>query len=286
MLGVTFPERLARGDRLDELSRAIEHDRDDKARIAAAVALGKIADPRSVPALIQALGDKSPVVRGLAATALGRMADPRAIAPLERALGDGNEVVRARARDALFAIRAKPGKENALLPSEHARIAPKESPKLAMGTRKDIRFRIIVKSVANKTPRGSKDMTNKMRDHLMEQLQRSPEVTVDTPVGLPPHAGKKKLSEFAVDGQIAELSHAISGPWVEVSCQVRLSISTPDGRMLSIVTGGATVQTPRSHFRVTMERSLQAEALENAVRGAHQNMMAFLTRYAAATPRK
>jgi hypothetical protein len=43
-----------------------------------------------------------------------------------------------------------------------------------------------------------------------------------------------------------------------------------------MTSGGATIQTPRSQFRPTQERSIQVDALENAVHGAHQNLMAFL----------
>jgi epoxyqueuosine reductase len=54
----------------------------------ACVALGNVADRSSVPALIGALQDPEPLVRGHAAWALGRLGGGRAHAALEQALSD------------------------------------------------------------------------------------------------------------------------------------------------------------------------------------------------------
>jgi hypothetical protein len=62
---------------------------------------------------------------------------------------------------------------------------------------------------------------------------------------------------------------------------VRITISTADGRILSMVTGTATVQTPSNYYKPKMDRGLNRDALENAVRGAHQNLIAFLGRQVA-----
>jgi epoxyqueuosine reductase len=52
-----------------------------------AVALGNIGNAEAVPALIHALDDKEPLVRGHAAWALGRIGTGEAIAGLRRRLG-------------------------------------------------------------------------------------------------------------------------------------------------------------------------------------------------------
>jgi len=78
----------ASADRVDELTRILDEDRGEKAKIAAAVALGNLGDARGVPALVRALADASPVVRGLAASALGHIGDERALPSLERALSE------------------------------------------------------------------------------------------------------------------------------------------------------------------------------------------------------
>ena len=52
-----------------------------------AVALGNIGSAEAVPALIQALDDEEPPVRGHAAWALGRIGTAEALAGLHRRLG-------------------------------------------------------------------------------------------------------------------------------------------------------------------------------------------------------
>jgi hypothetical protein len=59
---------------------------------------------------------------------------------------------------------------------------------------------------------------------------------------------------------------------------VKLTISNGRGSILSIVSGGATVQTARGSWRLGMEAGLQEEALENAVRGAKRNLLSFLVK--------
>jgi HEAT repeat protein len=68
-------------------------DRSENVRRAAAEALGAIGDPQAVPALIQALGHETDpfaddwAVRRAAAWALGKLGDPQAVPPLIQALG-------------------------------------------------------------------------------------------------------------------------------------------------------------------------------------------------------
>jgi hypothetical protein len=62
---------------------------------------------------------------------------------------------------------------------------------------------------------------------------------------------------------------------------VQISISNSKGKILSIVTGGATLQVPRASWRDSAERGLWQQALENAVRGAHQNLVSYMTRQLA-----
>lgn len=276
LLSSGLPRRAAAADQVHELSVTLESDRDEKARIAAAVALGRLADRRGVPALIRALDDRSAVVRGVAATALGHIGDRSAIPALERALADPSAGVRARVREALDVLRRS--KAEALRASSESGaahrtiVAPKERPRLGPSPRAFV----TVKSMANQTRTGGKALSERMRALVIANLEGSSVVTTD------PGLGAGKMQEYVVDGSITELSRSVNGPWVEVACKVRLAISTPEGKILSMVSGGATVQTPRSHFRPSMERGLVHDALENAVRGAYQNLIGFLGRQLAA----
>jgi hypothetical protein len=46
--------------------------------------------------------------------------------------------------------------------------------------------------------------------------------------------------------------------------------------MLSFLTGGAKVQVPRSTFRVQYEPQLKREALENAIKSVHGDLVKYL----------
>src|SRR6266852_1029781 len=71
------------------------------------VALGNIGDAEAVPALIGALHDYEPLVRGHAASALGRIGGEQAKRALEEALGtEGEDEVRREVQCALDAFRA------------------------------------------------------------------------------------------------------------------------------------------------------------------------------------
>lgn len=67
-----------------------------------AVALGNIGNPEAVPALIRALDDEEPLIRGHAAWALGRIATPEALAGLcQRLSVEADRQVRAEIEKAI-----------------------------------------------------------------------------------------------------------------------------------------------------------------------------------------
>ena len=64
--------------------------------------------------------------------------------------------------------------------------------------------------------------------------------------------------------------------------EVYSTFPVPSGISLdNIVTGGATVQTPKGSYKKSMEQGLQVEALDNAVRGAQQKFVGYLTKQVA-----
>ena len=263
---LNFAARVAWADQIDSLARTLENDPSEKARIAAGLALGRRSDPRSLSAFIRALSDPSHVVRALAATALGHLGDLRAIPALEKALSDGSESVRSRAREALALLRPRPYLESDLTAGPvptRARITPREPPLRG-------RLHVVVKQMAVKTP-AAQFLSGRMRDLVVSELASAPEVSVD--------GDGDSMHQFIVDGSITRLSRDESGPWTEITCEVKITISNSRGALLSIVSGGATVQTPRgSSLSRSVEEALQAEALDNAVRGAHENLYSFLMR--------
>jgi hypothetical protein len=268
----------AHADRIDDLTKNLK-DKDEKTRISAAVSLGSLKDSRVVPALIRALDDESAVVRGLAASALGHQGDSSAIDALEDALTDDSQAVRTRAKEALKTLKDKGSKPTASTGTTTAATTTATTtttvkPSTSNGSGGKPKVYVVVKNMGNKTTAGSKELAKNMRDTVVHELERAPELTLDANVG-------GKLTQLVVDGSIHKLDRTTNGPWVEVTCEVKLTVSSAEGRMMSIVTGSATVQMPRGTFKTSMEKSMQVEAVENAVRGAHQNLYTFLTKQAS-----
>ena len=79
---------------------------EDRARQAAAAALGKIGGPQAVEPLISALAGDFAWTSVVAAAALGSIGDARAARPLGRALGTGQRELREQAAKALVKIGA------------------------------------------------------------------------------------------------------------------------------------------------------------------------------------
>lgn len=85
-------------------------DRAESVRAAAARALGEIADPRAVNALLEGtLRDPSALVRMEAAVALGKIGDEKAVEALQLALADPDPIVRLHALEALEMIGPSAG---------------------------------------------------------------------------------------------------------------------------------------------------------------------------------
>jgi hypothetical protein len=261
---------VVHADRLRDLSVVLERDPDEKARIAAAVGLGRLGDERAVPALIKALADRSAVVRGVAASALGHLGDVRAIEPLARLENDPSESVRSRVRDALAILREKQARASGggrPVAEQSQYVAPRERPLMRNASSSaNARHTVTVKTTSNRTAAGGKELGNRLRYFLVSEVEGSPELSLGNE------------GTYVIDGAIVSMNRTTSGRWIEMRCEVQISISNSKGKILSIVTGAATLQVPASHFKPQHEKALWDEALENAVRGAHQNLVAYMSR--------
>src|SRR6185369_9959231 len=88
-VGVAHAAEDAAG--IDDVEQSLVRDPSYRVRVGAAVVLGRLARPRSVPVLLRALKDDvHPAVRGTAAQALGRIGDPVTRGALEAASQDGS----------------------------------------------------------------------------------------------------------------------------------------------------------------------------------------------------
>lgn len=90
---------------VDALTGAIRNDEQEEVRCAAVTSLGEIKNTKTVPAIINALSDKSAQVRASAATALGDLGDVRSLDPLIAALNDTDDLVLEQAVGALGKLK-------------------------------------------------------------------------------------------------------------------------------------------------------------------------------------
>jgi hypothetical protein len=241
----------ARADRVDDLCRTLVGDPSWRVRLQAALVLGRLHDERSVPSLMRALADANETVRGLAAQVLGDLGDARAIAALERAQHDSSSFVRDKARQALANL--------------HPDAVPLE--RSASHGRSSRALHVEVGGVGMKGRHISPEMTARLREAIVRELARTPGLTLEG----------KPLSGFLIDSSITSVSRRLTDQWVEISCEVSFVVGRlPSRAMVMMTSGGATVQAPRVGMRPETERALQFDALDGAVQGAHENLLAFL----------
>ena len=245
---IALVSRTALADRVDALCRSLTADPSWRVRLQAAVVLGKLRDPRSVPSLLRALGDDNETVRGLSAQVLGEIGPPSAVIALDRARrSDSSAFVRNKANEAL------------------AKLQPAEASHHG-GSQKGGALHVEVGGVGAKA-HASPELTQRLREYIIRELSRTPGLTLEG----------KPLSGFLIDSSITSVSSKRTDQWVEVSCEVSFVVGRlPSRAMVMMTSGGATVQAPRMGMRPDKEKALQFDALEGAVQGAHENLLAFL----------
>ena len=112
----------------------------------------------------------------------------------------------------------------------------------------------------------SPELTQRLREYIIRELSRTPGLTLEG----------KPLSGFLIDSSITNVSRRLTDQWVEISCEVSIVVGRlPSRAMVMMTSGGATVQAPRRGLAARKEKSLQLDALEGAVQGAHENLPGF-----------
>ncbi len=272
---------IASADTLSRLSRTLRKAKSPKARVSAVVALARLKDTRAVKPLIRALKDSNRSVRATAATALGHLGNRKALSALRRAARDSDEAVSSRAEAAIVRIGKSPKptpKKNLVKTRGTPRLSRMRSDASESPKRSDSpELFVTVKSVADKSPgrvktRTRKRYARKMRSLLEAELDGSGRVTSKTT-----EAKRLRLRMFQIDASIIKYQKAHKGRFIVVECEIRLTISNERGKMLSFLSSGAKVKILRDGFKRQFLAQMRKDALNQAVKKVHRDLMAFLT---------
>jgi hypothetical protein len=249
------------GEHFAKLERATK-DPSWRVRLQAAYVLARQKSALGAPLLENLLGDENDAVREVAAASLGELSSldgsalAHARAALERATRDRSAGVRARAEAAL----AKLGEGSRSSGSTTASSVP--SPRSSG-------VPVVIGGIGAKAKNVPPDMTRRLRDLLVREFSATPELSIN---GSP-------VRGFLIDSSITALNRHISHDFVEVDCEISVVVGRlPSKAIVMMTSGGATVQEPRSDFRAERDASLEADALEGAVKGAHENLLTYLRR--------
>ena len=251
VLLASVAEARGRAPRIEDVEQSLNHDRSYRMRVSAALVLGELRQPRSVPALLRALSDSQPAVRATAAQALGRIGEPSAGDALARAEHDPSPMVRRMASEARKGLRPP-----AIAPAAGARAADAHPPRRP-------RPAFEVKAMGDRSHHAGPALRQRMREVLTNELRPVGDLALTDEVP----------SIFVIDGVIKNLSFEMRPDRVEVTCSVQLVVSKqPTGGVFLLTSGEAIVQKPRRQYRARHRPGMEVEALENAVRGASEDL--------------
>jgi hypothetical protein len=246
------PVRAAREAKIEDVEESLARDSSFKVRVEAALILGRLHQVRSVPALVGALRDPEAGVRAAAAESLGAIGSPLPHDALVTALADPEPLVRRAARGALRRLGSDEGAPEPGQPDIRRHAAPTTS--------------FEVKAIGDPGHRAGPVLQSHMRDFLIDQLRPFGDVDPGDRRGM-----------YAVDGVIQSLSMETTGRDVEVKCAVQLVVSKqPAGGVFLLTSGQAIVQKPKRQFHPQLRPSMEMQALEAAVRGASEDLVAKL----------
>jgi hypothetical protein len=272
------PARAAHAeDRIAELPPTLSSS-SEKARLAATVALGNLGDRRAMKPLVTALSDASPQIRVVAAAALGKIGHRAALPALKSAAtDDADEKVRKSAHDAATSV-ARANQLPSPFPAEEA-AATRGRPGFgkqprALESAPDLY--VLVHSSADDSPGKADKPTRKenagiIRQTLVDKCNSNPVVTTAAT-----DAKRLGLDARQIDLSVVKMDVATVGGMVEVDAELRLAISDSHGKILSFLSGGAKVQVPKHKFDARYLPRLRREALENAVHGLFDKLLAHL----------
>ena len=229
-----------------------------KVRIHTINVLASTRDERVLAALADAaLTDRHPYVRVHALRTLTGLPwatehRPRLDQVARRALRDPRSAVRAQARRSLATLAAR------------VESAPDRAPPGPV--------RVALGAVADRSRRASPALRAQLRGLLAAALSREGNVQVVEPTRPGPAAAVATDVAYVIDATLARLEWGGNPNEVEVRCVIELVVSRPPRGIVLMASGEATVVKPRLQVRASIRPRMEAEALEQAVLAAQENL--------------
>lgn len=282
------PAPARAGDRIAELTAQLDPAKTEKERIAAVTALGRLNDKKALKPLVTAMRDKSATVRAVAALALGKLGHRAALPALREASNDADPLVSKRAKEAVIAVNEANGiTEEAPKADKDDKDKKKSDGKAGFGkSPKNLAPRpelyVIVKSSSDDSSAKLDKKTRKLHAKLAETELNSDLKANATVTGTAKEAKRYGLDAKHIDLIITKLDTKTSGSYVSVEASLRIAISDDKGKMLSFLTGGAKIEVKKATYDASHLPELRKEAIENAVRGLFDKLIAHLKRGAGA----
>lgn len=285
LTGMTFAHPVF-ADSVDDLTKQLSSS-NEKSRLSATLSLARLGDKRALKPLVQALHDPSPEIRAIAASGLGKLKHKASLPALKTAAADDtDETVRKKAREAAVAVAKENGLADELPPDPNAApVAEKSGTKArrhsgfgrsphAVSDAPDLY--VTIKSSTDDSPGHGDKATRKqnadaVKSTLETSLKTAPQVTM-----VAADAQRWGLDPRMIDVSVVKMDIQTTEGYVEIAAELRLAISDDKGKMLSFLSGGAKVQIPSAKFKTQYLQNYRREALEGAMRGMFDKLVAHL----------
>ena len=273
-----FRAAPARADRVTQLTKMLSSS-NEKTKLAAVVSLAKIKSKRALKPLVRALKNPNVKVRTLAAAALGNVGTKATLPALKAAARDDSDPrVRHAARDSASLVAERHKVTDSTVQAAHATPAVNRTgfgtqPR-ALDGQPDL---YVMINGANDDSPGALDKKARqanaaiVRSVLAHHCKSAPLVTMAAS-----DAKRLGLPSRNIDVSVTKLALARNGQYMELDAQLRVAISDGNGKMLSFLSGGAKVQVPAETFQSRFLPQMRKDALENAMRGMVDKLLAHL----------
>lgn len=235
---------LAYAEDTSQLQRDVQSASDFRARVSAALALGKKKDVNAVPALVRALKDSNGAVRAAAAAALGAIGDSSAIAPLKQA------------RDAEKDSSVKQSIEKALT---------------MFSSSSSTRTKVIVSVAKFENKSGDAKASNTFTAAMKNEIAKIPGIEIASSDAEAIETAKtKKLPTIALDARLVQVQKSTAGSDTAIAAKVELVIrKIPEQSLKATVKGDAKALMNSKSVKGDAEiGQLRDDAVKAAVKSA------------------